>query len=168
MLSDEIYTRLVYDGQVATSIFSNPSMRDRTILVDGFSKTYCMTGTNRIRVIEAVYCHDMRIEQCMGYTKELFCDSHAGWRLGWMVMPAWLAARGELLLVHSIGCTATFTQAAGVAALTGPQDSVEDMVEDYTQKRDFVVQAMNAIPGVTCEVCTTCIHHLHELLNCSW
>ena len=65
------------------AIFNVPNMRDRTILIDGFSKTYCMTG----------------------------------WRLGWAVMPAHLARRVELLLVHSIGCTATFTQLAGISAL---------------------------------------------------
>jgi len=118
VLTDEIYTRLVYDGQVPASVFTVEGMRERSVLVDGFSKTYCMTG----------------------------------WRLGWMVMPAWLAKRVELLLVHSVGCTATFTQAAGVAALTGPQSSVEQMVEDYREKRDFVVRAMNDIPGVSCAV----------------
>ena len=100
----------------ASSVFNIPGMRDRTILVDGFSKTYCMTG----------------------------------WRLGWAVMPAALAKKVELLLVHSVGCTATFTQEAGIAALEGPQDGVLEMVDEYRRRRDFVVGALNEIPGVEC------------------
>lgn len=130
VLSDEIYSRLVYkDGGAGEdipnpnpnpnpSVFALPGMKERTVLVDGFSKTYCMTG----------------------------------WRLGWAVMPAELARKVELLLVHSVGCTATFTQAAGVAALEGPQEGVEDMVEEYQRRRDYVVGALNDIPGVVCPV----------------
>ena len=120
VLTDEIYSRLVYPegGGEAPSVFALPGMKERTILVDGFSKTYCMTG----------------------------------WRLGWAVMPVPLARKVELLIVHSVGCTATFTQAAGVAALEGPQDSVDAMREEYQQRRDFVVGALNDIPGVTCPV----------------
>ena len=123
VLTDEIYSRLVYPAEDGTpgsapSVFSIPGMRDRTVLVDGFSKTYCMTG----------------------------------WRLGWAVMPAALARRVELLVVHSVGCTATFTQEAGLAALVGPQEGVDAMVEEYRRRRDFVVGALNDIPGVSCPV----------------
>ena len=123
VLTDEIYSRLVYPAEDGTpgsapSVFSIPGMRDRTVLVDGFSKTYCMTG----------------------------------WRLGWAVMPSALARRVELLVVHSVGCTATFTQEAGLAALVGPQEGVDAMVEEYRRRRDFVVGALNDIPGVSCPV----------------
>ena len=123
VLTDEIYSRLVYPAEDGTpgsapSVFSIPGMRDRTVLVDGFSKTYCMTG----------------------------------WRLGWAVMPPALARRVELLVVHSVGCTATFTQEAGLAALVGPQEGVDAMVEEYRRRRDFVVGALNDIPGVSCPV----------------
>jgi len=99
------------------SIAALPGMLDRTIIVDGFSKTYAMTG----------------------------------WRLGFMVMPEPLAERVELLLTHSIGCTATFTQLAGVAALTGPQDRVAENVAEYQRRRDYIVAGLNAIPGVSCQ-----------------
>jgi aspartate/methionine/tyrosine aminotransferase len=79
VLSDEIYTRLVYDGLVAHSIAELDGMLERTVIVDGFSKTYSMTG----------------------------------WRLGYLVAPASLAERLELLITHATGCTATFTQYAG-------------------------------------------------------
>jgi aspartate/methionine/tyrosine aminotransferase len=68
-----------------------------------------------------------------------------------MVMPEALADRVELLLTHSIGCTAAFTQVAGVAALTGPQDMVAEHVAEYQRRRDYIVAGLNAIPGVGCQ-----------------
>lgn len=115
VLSDEIYARLVYDGQ-APSIVSLPGMAKRTIIADGFSKTYAMTG----------------------------------WRLGFGVMPQALAARMDLLLTHSTGCTATFTQYAGLEAVLGPQHHVEAVVAEFRRRRDLIVQGLNAIPGIRC------------------
>ena len=115
VLSDEIYSRLMYDGE-HTSIISLPGMLERTVLLDGFSKTYAMTG----------------------------------WRLGYGIMPIQLAEAVALLLTNSIGCTATFTQHAGLAALTGPQDDVDKMVAQFRQRRDAIVEGLNAIPGITC------------------
>jgi aspartate aminotransferase len=69
-----------------------------------------------------------------------------------MVMPAALAERVELLLTHSIGCTAAFTQVAGVEALTGPQEKVTENVAEYQLRRDFIVAGLNAIPGVNCQL----------------
>ncbi len=118
VISDEIYSRLVYDGRVAPSIAALPGMAQRTIIVDGFSKTYAMTG----------------------------------WRLGYAIMPEKLAERVELLLTHSVGCTATFTQVAGIEALTASQDQVETYVREYQRRRDRMVAGLNALPGVTCQV----------------
>jgi aspartate aminotransferase len=115
VLSDEIYARLVYDG-TAPSIVTLPGMAERTIIADGFSKTYAMTG----------------------------------WRLGYGIMPADLAARMDLLLTHSTGCTATFTQYAGLEALLGPQDHVEAVVAEFRRRRDRIVAGLNAISGVRC------------------
>jgi aspartate aminotransferase len=117
VMSDEIYARLAYDGLHVPSIATLPGMLDRTVIVDGFSKTYAMTG----------------------------------WRLGFMVMPKALAERVELLLTHSIGCTATFTQIAGVEALNGPQEKVAENVAEYQRRRDYFVNGLNAIPGVSCQ-----------------
>jgi len=117
VLSDEIYARLVYDGE-APSIAALPGMAERTIIADGFSKTYAMTG----------------------------------WRLGFGIMPADLAARMDLLLTHSVGCTATFTQFAGLEALLGPQDEVDRVVAEFCRRRDLIVAGLNAIPGVHCPV----------------
>lgn len=117
VLSDEIYGRLVYEGE-APSIAALPGMAERTLIADGFSKTYAMTG----------------------------------WRLGFGLMPPALAARMELLLTHSVGCTATFTQFAGLEAILGPQDHVEAVVAEFRRRRDLIVAGLNAIPGVRCPV----------------
>jgi aspartate aminotransferase len=117
IMSDEIYGRIAYDGQEVPSIASLPGMMDRTIIVDGFSKTYAMTG----------------------------------WRLGYGIMPASLARKVDLLLTHSIGCTAHFTQEAGLEAVLGPQDRVSEVVEVYQSRRDVMVAGLNAMPGVKCK-----------------
>jgi aspartate aminotransferase len=117
IMSDEIYARLAYDGLQVSSIASLPGMMERTIIVDGFSKTYAMTG----------------------------------WRLGYGIMPKQLAERVGLLLTHSLGSTAHFSQFAGIEALVGPQDMVEQMVAEYQRRRDVIVAGLNAIPGITCQ-----------------
>ncbi len=117
VLSDEIYTRIVYDGLEVPSIYALPGMAERTVIMDGFSKTYAMTG----------------------------------WRLGFGIMPRELAERVGLLLTHSVGCTAHFTQFAGVEALTGPQEQVGQVVAEYQRRRDVIVDGLNALPGVTCQ-----------------
>ncbi|MCX6065751.1 MAG: pyridoxal phosphate-dependent aminotransferase [Chloroflexi bacterium] len=114
VLSDEIYGRLVYDGLSVPYISAFDGMQERTVIVDGFSKTFAMPG----------------------------------WRLGYMIAPVALAERLELLVTHSAGCTAAFTQIAGIEALTGPQDVVATMVAEYSRRRDRVLELVNAIPGV--------------------
>jgi aspartate aminotransferase len=117
VMSDEIYARIVYDGLTVPSITSIPGMQARTIIVDGFSKTYAMTG----------------------------------WRLGYGIMPRELADRVGLLLTHSIGSTAQFTQFAGVEAVLGQQEQVDEVVAEYQQRRDVIVAGLNAIPGIRCQ-----------------
>ncbi len=117
VLSDEIYCRLQYEG-AHSSIAAEPGMADRTIILDGFSKTYAMTG----------------------------------WRMGYGVVPSNLAPSIVKLMVNSNSCTASFTQRAGVAAITGPQDEVDRMRAEFRRRRDAVVAALNAIPGVRCEL----------------
>ena len=116
VMSDEIYARIAYDGLQVSSIASLPGMKERTIIVDGFSKTYSMTG----------------------------------WRLGFGIMPRGLAARVGLLLTHSLGSTAHFTQLAGLEAIVGPQDMVDRMVTEYERRRNIIVDGLNRIPGITC------------------
>jgi aspartate/methionine/tyrosine aminotransferase len=115
VLSDEIYSRIWYEHEPA-SIAGFDGLLDKTIVLDGFSKTYSMTG----------------------------------WRLGYGVMPAWLASAVELLMVNSNSCTASFTQRAGLAALTGPQEPVTAMVEEFGRRREAMVAGLNRIPGFRC------------------
>ena len=76
--------------------------------------------------------------------------SMTGWRLGYGVMPKWLAEPVTTLLINNISCTATFVQYAGIAALTGPQDAVKRMVSGLRGKRDQLVRGLNAIEGISC------------------
>jgi len=73
-----------------------------------------------------------------------------GWRLGYGVMPKDLAAAVAKLQTNVNSCTASFTQVAGAAALTGPQDEVEAMVAEFKARRDLLVGGLNAIDGVSC------------------
>jgi len=117
VMADEIYSRILYDREFK-SIAALPGMAERTCILDGFSKTYAMTG----------------------------------WRLGYGVMPEDLATQVARLATNATSCTATFTQLAGVEALTGPQDSVEEMVQEFRRRRDLVVDGLNRIEGLSCAV----------------
>lgn len=115
VLSDEIYSRILYEGEF-NSIVSIPGMLERTILVDGFSKTYAMTG----------------------------------WRLGFGVANKELIQELTNLENNCVACTTTFNQFAGIEALTGPQDSVIEMVKKYRERRDLIVDLLNSIRGISC------------------
>jgi len=117
VLSDEIYSEIFY-GEPPASIAQFPGMLEKTIILDGFSKTYAMTG----------------------------------WRMGYGVMPEWLVDAVNKLMVNSNSCTASFTQRAGIAALTGPKDCVDSMVAEFRKRRDIVVAGLNQIPGFRCPV----------------
>ncbi|MDQ3811131.1 MAG: pyridoxal phosphate-dependent aminotransferase, partial [Chloroflexota bacterium] len=115
VLSDEIYGRILYTGE-HISIASLPGMLERTILLDGWSKTWAMTG----------------------------------WRLGFGVFPAELVPHVERLISNSVSCTASFSQLAAIAALEGPQEPVERMLDEFRQRRAAIVAGLNSLPGVRC------------------
>lgn len=117
VLSDEIYGRVLYDG-MAHSPASFSGMQEKTIILDGFSKAYAMTG----------------------------------WRLGYGVMPEKLASAMAQLMINSNSCTASFCQRAALEALTGPQDKVEKMVAEFKRRRDVIVQELNSIPNLSCQI----------------
>jgi aspartate aminotransferase len=118
VMSDEIYSRISYSDSPPVSIASFPGMLEKTIILDGFSKTYAMTG----------------------------------WRMGYGVMPAWLVEAVSKLMVNSNSCTASFTQRAGLAAITGPQDCVTAMVAEFRRRRDAICAGLSAVPGFHCPV----------------
>jgi aspartate/methionine/tyrosine aminotransferase len=115
ILADEIYSRIYFEEK-PFSITSLPGMLEKTILLDGFSKTYSMTG----------------------------------WRMGYAAMPKWLVDAVCLLMVNCVSHTASFTQRAGIAALTGPQDAVDTMVAEFKKRSEVIVNGLNAIPGFRC------------------
>lgn len=73
-----------------------------------------------------------------------------GWRLGWLVGPTAVMKLAAKMNSQTVTCAATFTMAAAVAALNGPQDAVEEMRKSYQDRRDFMVKELNAIPGIKC------------------
>jgi aspartate aminotransferase len=133
VLSDEIYSRLIFDGK-HHSIMSVPGFKDRTILLDGFSKTYAMTG----------------------------------WRMGYGVMRADLAAQVARLMTNSNSCTASFTQVAGVEALQGDQSSVEHMRSEFQRRRDVFVTALNQIRGFSCRMPKGAFYVFPNITGTGW
>jgi len=73
-----------------------------------------------------------------------------GWRLGWLAGPAEVVKQARTIQTHSAQSAASFTMAAGVAALNGPQDCVGMMTVAYAQRRRFVLDAFDEIPGIEC------------------
>ncbi len=116
ILSDEIYSRLLYGGVEHTSLLRYPELRDRLILLDGFSKTYAMTG----------------------------------WRLGYAVWPAALVEPAIRLCINDHSCVNAAAQYAGIAALEGPQNAVEEMRVAFDERRHVIVEELNTLPGFRC------------------
>ena len=111
LISDEIYARLIYPGSEHLSAASLPDMKERTITLNGFSKSYAMTG----------------------------------WRIGYLAAPQ---AFVDLLIEprHTLSINAsTPSQFAALAALTGPQDSVDAMLEAYGERRAYLMDALSAL-----------------------
>jgi aspartate aminotransferase len=117
VMSDEIYEHILFDGAVHYSIAAEPGMEERTIIVNGFSKAYAMTG----------------------------------WRLAWIAGPAHVIKLARTYQTQTVTSAASFTMAAGVAALNGPQDAVRQMTAAYAERRKFVLEAFDEIPGLECK-----------------
>lgn len=133
VLSDEIYSEIFFD-QPPVSIASLPGMLEKTIILDGFSKIYAMTG----------------------------------WRLGYGVMPEWLVDAVTKLMVNSNSCTATFTQRAGIAALTGPEDDVTRMVAEFRRRRDAFCAGLNTLPGFRCSLPGGAFYAFPNITGTGW
>jgi len=114
IFSDEVYSRIVYDGEFV-SIASIPEMQERTIIVDGVSKAYAMTG----------------------------------WRIGFAANEK-LAPYLSRWVTNTDSCAGHPNQYAALAALTGPQDESERMVETFKKRRDIIVEGLNDIEGIKC------------------
>jgi len=117
IISDEIYYRLVYDGKKFTSIAAlGDDVKQRTIVVNGVSKSYAMTG----------------------------------WRIGYTASNDRLAEVMSNYLSHSTSAPSTISQFAAVEALSGPQEGIDAMRDVFEQRRNYIVERINAIDGVSC------------------
>jgi aspartate/methionine/tyrosine aminotransferase len=118
ILSDEIYSRQIFDGKEMPTFFNYPELRDRLIVLEGWSKAYSMTG----------------------------------WRLGWSFWPEQLVGHINKLLINSVSCVNAAAQFAGIAALDGPDDSIHQMMEKFTQRRKLIYDGLNSLPGIECSL----------------
>ena len=116
ILSDEIYSKQIYDNLTMPSFFRYPKLFNRLIVLNGWSKTYSMTG----------------------------------WRLGWSVWPDDLIEKVIKITTNIYSCVSASNQIAGISALDGPQDFLEDMMKQFTRRRKLIVDGLNSMPGITC------------------
>jgi len=133
ILSDEIYCRLIFEGK-HHSILKHAQLRDRIILLDGFSKTYAMTG----------------------------------WRIGYGVMRADLAAQITRLMTNSNSCTASFTQRAALAALNGDQSAVDAMRLEFERRSRAFVAGLNRIRGFSARMPKGAFYVFANITGTGW
>lgn len=117
VISDEIYEKIVYDTVQHISIASlGLEIKARTLVVNGVSKTYSMTG----------------------------------WRIGYLAANEQIAGMISNLQDHSTSNPTSISQRAALAALTGPQKPVQHMVQEFKNRRDYMVERLNRMPGISC------------------
>lgn len=117
VVSDEIYENIVYDGTKTSSPASfGDEFMDKVITVNGFSKSFAMTG----------------------------------WRLGYAAGREDIIAEAIKLQDHFTSSTSSITQAAGVEALKGKQDFIKVMVAEFDKRRQFIVDKLNSLDGISC------------------
>ena len=117
VIVDDIYEKIVYDNfQVHNIVALNPGLRDRTVIINGVSKTYAMTG----------------------------------WRIGYAIGPADIISAAGKIQSQSTSNSTSIAQAAALEAISGPQVEVPRMVREFKQRRDVIVDRLNAIPGMHC------------------
>jgi aspartate/methionine/tyrosine aminotransferase len=134
VLSDEIYDQMLYDGEAHVCLLAYPAIRDRLILLNGWSKTYAMTG----------------------------------WRMGYSVWPKSLYEFARKLAVNSYSCVNAAAQWAGLAALTGPQDSIAKMVAEFDRRRQIVVAGLNQLPGISCATPKGAFYAFPNITRTGW
>lgn len=134
VMSDEIYSQMTYDGMEHVSLLQFESLRDRLILLDGWSKTYAMTG----------------------------------WRMGFALWPDCLIDKARKLAVNAWSCVNAPAQFAGLAALTGPQTEVGQMVSEFDSRRKTIVEGLNALPGISCRTPLGAFYAFPNIKDTGW
>lgn len=118
ILSDDIYEPIIFEGlRFNTLVTVERELQERTLIVNGVSKSYAMTG----------------------------------WRIGYGAGPKELMKAIENLQSQSTSNACSIAQAAAVAALTGPQEFLKEWRASFQKRRDYVVEHLNRMPGVSCE-----------------
>tara|TARA_Y100000590_G_C15648136_1_gene987715 strand:- start:105 stop:1268 length:1164 start_codon:yes stop_codon:yes gene_type:complete len=118
ILSDEVYDRLIFDKKEIPTLLNYPDLYDRLIVLNGWSKTYAMTG----------------------------------WRLGWSVWPEKLIDHVFKFCVNSHSCVNTPAQYGAIAALDGPEDHLNKMMEEFEERRKLIVEGLRSLKGVECSL----------------
>ena len=118
ILSDEIYSRQIFDNKQMPTFFDYPDLYDRLIVLDGWSKAYSMTG----------------------------------WRLGWSVWPKQLVEYVVKFCINNHSCVNAAIQFGAIAALDGPDDSINLMMNKFTQRRKLIFDGLNDIKGIECNL----------------
>ncbi len=118
VLSDEIYSHMVYGKSEHTSLLQYPQIRNQLIMLDGWSKTYAMTG----------------------------------WRIGYAVWPKKLVPHATRLCINSHSCVNAPTQHAAIAALTGPNNTIKQMLKRFSIRRSLIHKELNSLPNFKCQM----------------
>ncbi|WP_041768784.1 pyridoxal phosphate-dependent aminotransferase [Pseudovibrio sp. FO-BEG1] len=134
VLSDEVYSRMTYDGLKHTSLLEFEQLKDQLILLNGWSKTWAMTG----------------------------------WRMGYSVWPSSLIDKARKLAVNCWSCVNTPSQYAGIAAIEGPQDAVDQMMQAFDSRRKLVVEGLNALPGISCKTPKGAFYAFPNIKETGW
>lgn len=115
VISDEIYEKIIYGNKKHISIASLDGMKERTITINGFSKTYSMTG----------------------------------FRLAYIAAPEEFIRVLNIIHQHNTSCATSFVQHGGITALKEGVDASEEMVKEYKRRRDYIVEKVNSIEGLS-------------------
>ena len=115
--TDDMYEHILWDaGKFINILNVNPDLYDRTMVLNGVSKAYSMTG----------------------------------WRIGYAAGPEWLIEAMTNIQSQSTSNPTSISQVAAEAALNGDQGFIGEMLKAFKSRHDFVVEALNAMPGVDC------------------
>ncbi|MCR4718867.1 MAG: pyridoxal phosphate-dependent aminotransferase [Firmicutes bacterium] len=117
VVSDEVYEHLIYEGKHISIASLGEDIKERTVTINGVSKTYAMTG----------------------------------WRIGYAAANEKIAKAMASIQSHGTSNPNSIAQSAAVAALSGGLSEVEKMCEEFKKRRDFLVNAINSLSGVSCK-----------------